>query len=118
MHDSGLSGGCIDSVVEGLQSFVSLYQQHISGDEKSEAQTFLGRFFRAFGHDGAMEAGAVYEQRSHNLIDLNWKLDPNSLIRQWAADFALRLKLLGFKFRGNDRIWIAFRHMFLGVDYL
>jgi hypothetical protein len=44
MHDSGLSGGCIDSVVEGLQSFVSLYQQHISGDEKSEVQTFLDRF--------------------------------------------------------------------------
>jgi hypothetical protein len=92
------------SVIEGLQSFVSFCQQHISGDEKSEAQTFLDRFFRAFGHHGVIEAGVVDERRSHNFINLNWKLYPNSLIRQWAVDFALRFKLLRFEFRSND--WI------------
>jgi len=34
----------------------------LQGDEKSEAQTFLDRFFRALGHSGAQEAGATFEQ--------------------------------------------------------
>lgn len=35
----------------------------LQGDEKSEAQTFLDRLFRALGHDGAKEAGATFEYR-------------------------------------------------------
>lgn len=35
----------------------------LQGDEKSEAQTFLDRFFRALGHSGAQEAGATFEYR-------------------------------------------------------
>ena len=35
----------------------------LKGDEKSEAQTFLDRLFRALGHDGAKEAGATFEYR-------------------------------------------------------
>ncbi len=48
---------------DSLQSFVSFCQQHIRGDEKSEAQTFLNRFFQAFGHEGVKEAGAEFEER-------------------------------------------------------
>ena len=40
---------------ESLQSFVSYCQQHIRGDEKSEAQTFLTKFFQVFGHEGIKE---------------------------------------------------------------
>jgi SAM-dependent methyltransferase len=47
---------------ESLNKFVNFCQQHITGQEKQEAQTFLDRFFRAFGHEGALEAGATYEQ--------------------------------------------------------
>jgi SAM-dependent methyltransferase len=48
---------------ETLHKFVTFCQQHITGDEKGQAQVFLDRFFQAFGHDGALEAGATYEQR-------------------------------------------------------
>ena len=66
---------------ESLQTFVDFCDQHISGNEKGEAQTFLDRFFRAFGHDGAIEAGAEYEKRvkkgskkgKTGFADLVWK---------------------------------------------
>ena len=66
---------------ETLHNFVTFCQQHITGDEKGEAQTFLDRFFRAFGHEGALEAGATYEQRvkkgskkgKTGFADLVWK---------------------------------------------
>jgi hypothetical protein len=40
------------STPESLQKFVSYCQQHLTGDEKGESQTFLDRFFQAFGHEG------------------------------------------------------------------
>jgi SAM-dependent methyltransferase len=66
---------------ESLNKFVSFCQQHITGQEKKEAQTFLDRFFRAFGHDGALEAGASYEEAikkgsktgKTGFADLVWK---------------------------------------------
>ncbi|MBF2097876.1 MAG: class I SAM-dependent DNA methyltransferase [Gloeomargaritaceae cyanobacterium C42_A2020_066] len=47
---------------ESLAAFVAFCQQHIQGQEKSDAQIFLDRFFQAFGHDGTLQAGARYEQ--------------------------------------------------------
>ncbi|OCQ92934.1 restriction endonuclease subunit M [Nostoc sp. MBR 210] len=66
---------------ESLDKFVSFCQQHITGQEKKEAQTFLDRFFRAFGHEGALEAGASYEEAikkgskkgKTGFADLVWK---------------------------------------------
>ncbi|KAM3090110.1 DNA methyltransferase [Phormidesmis sp. 146-35] len=66
---------------ETLQKFVLFRQQHLKGDEKGEAQVFLDRFFRAFGYEGAIEAGAVYEERvkkgskqgKTGFADLVWK---------------------------------------------
>ena len=66
---------------ETLHKFVTFCQQHITGDEKGQAQVFLDRFFRAFGHEGALEAGATYEQRvkkgskkgQTGFADLVWK---------------------------------------------
>jgi SAM-dependent methyltransferase len=66
---------------ESLHNFVVFCKQHIRGSEKSEAQVFLDRFFKAFGHKGALEAGATYETKvtkgSKNskigFADLVWK---------------------------------------------
>lgn len=46
-----------------MEAFVAWCGAHISGDEKGEAQTFLDRLFVAYGHAGAKEAGAVFENR-------------------------------------------------------
>ena len=48
--------------IENLADFVAFVTANIKGSEKSEAQTFLDRFFQAFGHGGAVEAGARYEE--------------------------------------------------------
>ncbi|MEA5420777.1 DNA methyltransferase [Spirulina sp. CCNP1310] len=66
---------------ESLQKFVKFCEDRITGRERSEAQTFLDRFFRAFGHEGAMEAGAHYEEAiasgskrgNTGFADLVWK---------------------------------------------
>ncbi len=65
---------------EALQDFVNFHAT-LKGDEKSESQIFLDRFFQAFHHKGAMEAGAIYEQRvkkgsakgKTGFADLVWK---------------------------------------------
>ena len=69
------------STPETLCKFVQFCQQHITGQERKEAQTFLDRFFRAFGHEGALEAGATYEEAikksskmgKTGFADLVWK---------------------------------------------
>ncbi len=47
--------------VDNLTDFVAFVTANIKGSEKSEAQTFLDRFFQAFGHGGAIAAGARFE---------------------------------------------------------
>ncbi|HIH03721.1 MAG TPA: hypothetical protein HA263_07730 [Methanoregulaceae archaeon] len=59
-----------------LAEFVA-FAQGLKGDEKSEAQTFLTHLFRAFGHAGAVEAGATFEHRiridrTTTFADLLW----------------------------------------------
>ncbi|WP_310451759.1 hypothetical protein [Sulfuritalea sp.] len=46
-----------------LAGFVAWCREHISGDEKGEAQLYLDHLFRAFGHAGLKEAGATCEDR-------------------------------------------------------
>jgi hypothetical protein len=48
--------------IENLTDFVAFVTANIKGREKSEAQTFLDRFFQAFGHGGVLESGARYEE--------------------------------------------------------
>jgi hypothetical protein len=72
------------STSQNLSAFVDYCQQHIRGDEKSEAQTFLTRFFQAFGHEGIKEAGAEFEDRlakaskkgKMGYADLIWRSRP------------------------------------------
>ena len=47
--------------VDNLVDFVAFVTANIKGSEKSEAQTFLDRFFQAFGHGGVISAGARFE---------------------------------------------------------
>jgi len=49
------------TTAERLHTFAQFCQK-LQGDEKGEAQTFLDRWFRAFGHEGAIETGAVLEE--------------------------------------------------------
>jgi len=68
-----------------LQEFAKFCRK-LRGDEKSESQSFLDRFFQAFGHKGAIEAGAEFEARvkkgskkgNMGYADLVWK--PHLLI--------------------------------------
>lgn len=63
-----------------LAAFAEWRTAHLKGDEKGEAQVYLDRLFKAFGWDGAIEAGAVYEDRIKRAdylgvgyADLMWK---------------------------------------------
>src|SRR3954464_3659445 len=51
-----------DELKKALSEFVR-FALTLKGDEKSEAQSFLNEFFRALGHEGAIQAGATFEFR-------------------------------------------------------
>jgi hypothetical protein len=79
----------------GLRDFVRYRKEHLSGDEKGEAQLFLEHLFRAFGHEGVREAGATLEKRLKKrdnggtaYADLEWK--PRVLIEMKKAGRDLR----------------------------
>lgn len=68
---------------------------HLRGDEKGEAQIFLDRLFRAFGHAGIKEAGATLEERLKRndakgtaFADLMWK--PRCLVEMKKSGVNLR----------------------------
>lgn len=46
-----------------LADFVAWVGQHITGDEKGEAQIYLDRLFQAFGQPGSLEVGGTPEYR-------------------------------------------------------
>ncbi len=48
---------------ERLESFVEWVGQHITGDEKGEAQIFLDRLFQAFAQPGCLDVGGTPEFR-------------------------------------------------------
>ncbi len=64
---------------QNLQNFVNFCEQYITGQERKEAQIFLDRLFQAFGYQGALEAGATYEEaikktdKKTGFADLVWK---------------------------------------------
>src|ERR1022692_2192948 len=67
---------------ERLAEFVGWAQQHITGDEKGQAQIFLDRLFQAFGHPGVLDVGGQTEFRIRQaaedgggtaFADLVWK---------------------------------------------
>jgi hypothetical protein len=81
-------------LADHLRAFVLWRQEHLTGDEKGEAQLFLDRLFRSFGWEGLIEAGATLEmrvaRRSHGgtaFADLVWK--PHVLLEMKKAGTAL-----------------------------
>lgn len=73
-----------------LAAFARYRHEHLTGDEKGEAQVFLDRFFQALGHAGVREAGATLEMRvvrrdnrGTAFADLVWK--PRVLIEMKRA---------------------------------
>jgi hypothetical protein len=45
-----------------LKTTIFYRKEYCTGGERKHAQLFLDRFFKAFGHQGAIEAGAEYEK--------------------------------------------------------
>ena len=95
-HIIAPQGGSVSAVVEALTDFQTYVRDHITGDEKGEAQVFLDRFFIAFGHKGHKEAGATLEQRIKKndskgtaFADLLWK--PRVLIEMKKRGSKLQL---------------------------
>ncbi|HMO65495.1 MAG TPA: hypothetical protein PKE47_09800 [Verrucomicrobiota bacterium] len=50
-------------VPENLAVFTAWCRDHVTGDEKGQAQIFLDRLFRAFGQPGCLGAGGSAEFR-------------------------------------------------------
>lgn len=48
---------------EKLTEFTAWCQNHITGDEKGQAQIFLDRLFQAFGQPGSLDVGGQPEFR-------------------------------------------------------
>ena len=66
-----------ETTIDRINAFVS-YAKRLKGDEKGESQVFCDRLFRAFGHQGIMEAGGTLEFRIHKargtrFADLIWR---------------------------------------------
>ena len=55
-------------LISSLTKFAT-FVRSLQGDEKSEAQLFLDHFFRARGHGGVNEAGAMLEFRIANVMN-------------------------------------------------
>ncbi|NJN72164.1 MAG: class I SAM-dependent DNA methyltransferase [Limnothrix sp. RL_2_0] len=84
---------------ESLQGFVEYCEEYIKGDEKSEAQTFLTRFFQAFGHEGIKEVGAEFEQRVKKASKKN-KMGFADLV--WKPDIGIKGVVIEMKKRGTN----------------
>lgn len=84
-----------DELHERLARFVAYRHEHLTGDEKGEAQLFLENLFKGFGHEGLRQAGATLEMRVARrdnrgtaYADLVWK--PRVLIEMKKAGRDLR----------------------------
>ncbi len=55
--------GLRDEKVQKLRAFVEWVGQHITGDEKGQAQIFLDRLFQACGQPGCLDVGGAAEFR-------------------------------------------------------
>lgn len=85
----------MSKIVDDLNDFVA-YASTLDGDEKGEAQVFCDRLFRAFGHEGYKEAGAILEYRikktsgkGTSFADLIWK--PRLLVEMKKSGEKLQL---------------------------
>lgn len=85
----------MSETVERLSRFIA-YAKSLEGKERSEAQVYCDRLFKAFGHEGYKEAGATLEfsirrrfSRTPRFADLVWK--PRLLLEMKKAGTKLHL---------------------------
>jgi hypothetical protein len=69
MPSAGAPNTTIPDLGSAMRDLVRYRQEHLTGDEKGEGQIFLEHLFRAFGHAGLREAGAVLEARMRRRSD-------------------------------------------------
>ena len=71
------------ATIESINHFLNFCDQYIRGRERQESQTFLIEFFKIFGHEGVIQAGATFDlpipkaSRKGNIgyADLWWPRD-------------------------------------------
>lgn len=81
MEESAKLPNAMPATPQSLQEFVTYCKKYFKGDEKSESQSFLNKFFQAFGYEDAIAAGAKFEERvakgskkgKTGFADLVWK---------------------------------------------
>ena len=61
MPSAGAPHTATPDLTSAIRDLVRYRQEHLTGDEKGEAQVYCERLFRAFGHEGLPEAGATLE---------------------------------------------------------
>ncbi len=86
------------AIEQSLRDFVDWWRTNIKGHERGEAQIFLDRLMRAFGHEGAIEAGGTYEKPTE-------RRRRNGKTTVSFADYLLPKRvLIEMKKRGEDLI--------------
>ena len=86
-----------DARRQRLSEFVAWTRQHVTGDEKGQAQIFLDRLFHAFGRRGLLEVGGTPEFR------IRQSLVRESLLAPSTAGIPFRDRPAGTAFA--DYVW-------------
>ena len=76
------------ATIESINHFLNFCDQYIRGRERQESQTFLIEFFKMFGHEGVIQAGATFDlpipkaSRKGNIgyADLWWPRDSQATL--------------------------------------
>jgi len=76
------------ATTESINHFLNFCDQYIRGRERQESQTFLIEFFKIFGHEGVIQAGATFDlpipkaSRKGNIgyADLWWPRDQQATL--------------------------------------
>lgn len=88
----------MNETAASMAAFVA-YVATLKGDEKGEAQVFCDSLFRAFGHPGYKEAGAILEERL-KLVDGRTKFAD----LRWGNRVVLEMKKRGVRL-GSPRVY-------------
>jgi hypothetical protein len=86
-----------------LAEFVAWVKQHLTGDEKGEAQHFLERLFQPFGHAGLNQAGATIEMRVAKSTEAGGGTAFADLV--WRPTVLVEMKKHGVDLQKHYRRW-------------
>ena len=71
---------------EKLSEFTMWCEEHITGDEKGQAQIFLDRLFQAFGQPGCLDVGGTTEFRIRKDKEDGGGTPYRNLLSQWKTN--------------------------------